>query len=332
MQKSSSTQMVFERASVIERILLGHEFSKDAARLCRLAANVLEAHTVSLYLPILDKLHPVAWQTMAPQSVQYDPLSFDHGLIGWVAKNKKPIHVSPFERDSKILGMYKEDLQLKSCMGVPVHIGEHNQVAGVLNVDSKKAFAFSKLQGKLLEDIAEECTALISLHASTAKAKDSKTDFSQFKRVSQELISHIGIESVAVLRTRASNFSQVETELGLASATQLFESFSRLVQQALPPKYPMYVTPTGDLLCIVDSMMVDSYTNKFLVISEHPSLRGRNGVGFSLDFRARSFMRGERQSSLEALIHQTAFIPEPLVATSTQTVIEEPRRRLFAFR
>jgi hypothetical protein len=331
MQRSYPSQSDLDRTSSNDE-LLHQEFAKDAARLCRLSANLVEAHTASLYIPSGDKLIPVAWQTMAPQAVKFEPLSIDHGLIGWVAKNKKPIHVSPFERDSKILGMYKEDLQLKSCLGAPVIIPEHPSVAGVLVVDSKKAFAFSKIQGKLLEEIAAEATALLTLHRALSKTKESKSDFAQFRSQAQFLASTIGIDSVAVLRVRVSNFSHIESELGLQQTAQAFDSFSRLIQQSLPPKYPMYLSPQGEMICVVDSMMVDSYSNKFLVISEHPSLRSRSGIGFSLEFRARSCMRGEKQPTIDTLIHQTAFTQSSPIVEDNSSTAETPRRRLFAFR
>jgi GAF domain-containing protein len=334
MQKSYPYQSDLEQTNALGGSL-STACSKDATRLCKLAANLVEAHTASIFIPEGQKLLPVAWQTMAPQAVTFNPLALDHGLIGWVAKNKKPIHVSPFERDSRILGMYREDLQLKSCLGTPIMIPDQSQVAGVLMVDSKKAFAFSKIQGKLLEDIAAEATALLTLHQALSKNKETKGDYVQFLNQAHHLVQMIGIDSIAVLRMRASNFSQIENELGLFQTTQAFESLSRLIQQALPPKYPMHVTPQGEILCVVDSMMVDSFTNKFLVISEHPSLRSRSGLGFSLEFRARTCARGERLSSIEPLIQQTIFasMTAPMASdNSSQIVTEEPRRRLFAFR
>jgi hypothetical protein len=112
-----------------------------------------------------------------------------NGLIGWVAKHNRSIHVSPFERDSRTLGIYSEDQQLKSFIGIPVNLGagnpsggasspsaggEESANVGVIACDSKKSFAFSKLQGKLLEDLAAEVSNTVRLIRTRAATDSSR--------------------------------------------------------------------------------------------------------------------------------------------------------------
>ena len=228
-------------------------------------------------------------------------------------------------------------------MGVPILFGSpdsaYQSIAGVLMVDSKKAFAFSKIQGKHLEDLAQQASTIVSLHIDQEKNKNlSKSNWEEFLSAAVRFSSDSGLENIAALRIRTTNVSRLEYEMGITDTQKLYEQFTRLAIQSLSPKAPSYITPTGELLTIIDSMMVDSYTNKILAISEHPSLRSQNGQAFEIEFRARSFARGEKRGTVESLVNMTNFYSPGATASAAVTApeataaIDEPRRRIFSFR
>lgn len=322
-------------------------FSSDIEHITKLAANLLEAHTAAVFLPqdllvsiVSDNktgnkelLEPVAVHTLAPTYADLKTLRSDAGLIGWVSKNKKSIHVSPFERDSRVLGIYKEDLQLKSFLGVPVLIQDHNEICGVLIADSKKAFAFSKLQGKLLEDLAQQVSRTISLYRDKTSLKEVKKEYSQFIQKGEKLIQTMGPAEIAALRIRVSNISECEKQIGTGETLKLIDQVYRLITQAIPPHCPICITITGEIICLIDSMTTDLYTNKILAITEYTKIQGRT---LQVEFRARSIGKTEKFISLENLVTQTHF-EETIRSTNNGIQINQDNyqsqiKRVISFR
>ncbi|WP_291321346.1 GAF domain-containing protein [Desulfonatronospira sp.] len=74
------------------------------------------------------------------------------GLVGWIAKNSKPLLINNFERDEGCLGYYtrESESKIKAFMGCPLPGG-----AGVLCVDSKKTYSFSDKDQKILYQFAQ---------------------------------------------------------------------------------------------------------------------------------------------------------------------------------
>ncbi len=319
--------------------------STDINRIAALAANLLEAHSVVVFLPQSSSgqvvpeddrnlLIPVGIHTLAPSMILAKGLSLDAGLIGWVAKNKKSIHVSPFERDSRVLGFYKEDLLLKSLIGVPIALKDRSDICGVMLADSKKSFAFSKLQGKLLEDIAVQVSRTIVLHNNTQKQPDIKNAWNQFIGNADKFAESNGRNDIAAVRIRATNMSEFESRFGLIQSCSFLQQVYRLISQSLQPHCPTFVTPLGEYVMLIDSMTTDLYTNKILALTEYTKL---HGVNLQIEFRARAFPRGERSMSLEHLINLTAFESQKFSienssSTSAQNAEEPPRRKILGFR
>ncbi len=319
-------------------------FASDINRIAALAANLLEAHSVVVFLPASscgqlvedtdrNLLIPVGVHTLSPTSILAKGLSLESGLIGWVAKNKKSIHVSPFERDSRVLGFYKEDLMLKSLIGVPIALKDRNDICGVMLADSKKSFAFSKLQGKLLEDLAVQVSRTIALHNNSQKQPDIKTSWNQFISSADKFADSNGRNEIAAVRIRATNISEFESRFGLIQTCSFLQQVYRLISQSLPPHCPTFVTPLGEYVMLIDSMTTDLYTNKILALTEYTKLHGMN---LQIEFRARAFPRGERTLSLEHLINLTAFEHQKqnLLETSqaAPNIEEAPRRKILGFR
>ncbi len=85
-------------------------------------------------------------------SLQINPrlsLQPGDGVIGWVAKNRQPVNIAQFDRDTRNLKLYLKDEGIKSFLAVPV--GD----AGVICVDSKRNYVFTEKNQKILLDFAQ---------------------------------------------------------------------------------------------------------------------------------------------------------------------------------
>jgi hypothetical protein len=238
------------------------------------------------------------------------------GLIGWVAKHNRSIHVSPFERDSRTLGVYSADQQLKSFIGIPIRLdgvasGSEEPLVGVVACDSKKAFAFSKVQGKLLEDLAAEIARQAELADRCERQGSYAISWEAFLLRGEELVQALGGSAIEVLRVRQTNFSGMERALGLAQTIQTVEQTVRLIQQALPPHFPLFRLPCGEMLIVVDNMMTSFYEGKIRAICGHVGVGHRQRVSPEFEF-VRSSVRRRRGEPLSL----TQLIGETNVGTS----------------
>ena len=142
----------------------------DLQSLAQLSSNALDTHSSLIFFPqrVLEAfqsnpsnanhLELVASQSLSQDLAGHCILPLRHGLIGWTAQRKELIHVSPFERDSTTLGVYHRDQNLKSFAACPIFFESSKACVldevGVLACDSRKSYAFSEVQLKLLQDLA----------------------------------------------------------------------------------------------------------------------------------------------------------------------------------
>jgi len=306
----------------------------DLCRLARFGANIADAHSCFIFLPreLLvaessgasavsgpsDSLALGGFHSFSPDVFKDCSLPRGSGLIGWVAKHNRSIHVSPFERDSRTLGVYSVDQQLKSFIGIPIRLhgvaasGDQPPV-GVVACDSKKAFAFSKVQGKLLEDLSAEIAREVELVERSAAGGSAVVPWEIFFAQSEQLAQALGPNAVEVLRVRPTNFGVLERSLGTGQAMQLVEQTIRLVQQALPPHFPFVRLPNGELLLVVDNMMTSFYEGKIRAICGHVGVGQRQKVCPEFEF-VRSSARRKRGEpfSLASLIAETGAAAVPV--------------------
>lgn len=304
----------------------------DLCRLARFGANIADAHSCFLFLPRAflgsdgltaqpgggagDALVLGGYHSFSNDIFKECTLSRGSGLIGWVAKHNRSIHVSPFERDSRTLGVYSVDQQLKSFIGIPIRLNggassNEQPPVGVIACDSKKAFAFSKVQGKLLEDLAAEVAREVELIERVANEGSPGISWEVFSAQSEQLVHALGANAIEVLRIRQSNFAALEQALGTGQAIHLVEQTLRLVQQALPPHAPFIRLPNGEILLVVDNMMTSFYEGKIRAICGHVGVGHRQKICPEFDF-VRGSMRRKRGEpfSLAALIAETASVAE----------------------
>ncbi|NDC39297.1 MAG: GAF domain-containing protein, partial [Proteobacteria bacterium] len=203
----------------------------------------------------------------------------DAGLIGWVAKHGRSIHVSPFDRSSATLGVYTTDQELKSFIGVPVQIETQPESYGVIACDSKKSFAFSKLQGKLLEELAEQVSCVV--HRAIEKLSPSDGEplsWEAFLRSGAHLLEAVGADSLQLMRVKTLNVLELEKSIGIGGTLRLLSQVVRLIQQTLPPGTPISRLANGDILLAVDNMMVSFYESRFEALAAHCREHGHRAL------------------------------------------------------
>ena len=297
---------------VVSRI----DLRSNLCRLARFGANISDAHSCFIILPgtlfeddlwqqgEAENLVLGGYHSLCTDIIETPRIERRSGLIGWVAEHRQSIHVSPFEHDSRTLGIYRSDQKLKSFIGIPVAglpaTKKSSANTGVIACDSKKSFAFSKLQGKLLEDLASEITNYVNLSYLHLCEMNSGPTWEKFTHKGNALIEAIGQNSVEVIRLSVLNFQNLEERFGTQVAIALVEQLFRLIQQALPPHFPNYQLPNGDFVLIIDNMMSAFYENKIRAIAQHLC---RNYGEVLLRFTKRSFTdRQCRGYSLDDLI------------------------------
>ena len=228
------------------------------------------------------------------------------GIIGWVAKHRQPIHVSPFEHDSRTLGMYKTDQHLKSFIGIPIPLEASNrsgEMCGVLGCDSKKAYAFSKLQSKLLQDLSIEIAHTIHLTRLIPYHNHNDDSWSSFLTKGQAVVEALGAGAAQILRAALINFSSLENSIGTGACVDLLDQVYRLIQQVLPPHFPCFCLPSGDVLIIVDNMMSAYYENKITAIASRITHKGER---IQFKFYRRLVQKKHGMIDLEEAIRATS--------------------------
>jgi len=269
----------------------------DLIRLAQFGANIVEAYSCFILLPAGlcrtlrlneapstplpqgggEMLELVAHHSLSNHVLSGARLAVGSGMVGWVAKHHRAIHVSPFERDSRLLGMYSDDEHLKCFLGVPIELAgvpREGEACGVLTCDSRKSFAFTKIQGKLLQELASEVGNLIRLWHQLIGSGNQHSSWGSFVARAVQLAEALGPSSVEALRLVPENLSEIEKKLGCEETSALYEQVVRLVQQALPPHFPLFRTPTGDLCFMLDAMMTSFFANKIDAICERVQVRG----------------------------------------------------------
>jgi len=106
--------------------------------------NIYEAFTVALFLKENERLQCVSSVTFAQSFDRNRYISVEGTLPGWVIKHKEPLIIANFDKDESALGYYGESEGIKSFMGYPM------EESGVIVVDSKKKYAFTDKEKKIL--------------------------------------------------------------------------------------------------------------------------------------------------------------------------------------
>ena len=122
------------------------------------------------------------------------------------------------------------------------------------------------------------------------------------------------------MRISIDSFGDLETAHGITGAVHQSEQFVRLVQQALPPHFPLVRLPNGDILVALDNMMAAFFQNKIRTLANHLNdqvkpfvIRLQNYSGKSLSAKA-SRVRG---FDIDAILQAA---PAPMKSTIGKVV------------
>ena len=116
-----------------------------------MVANFFDAHTAALFIAKDDGqyLELVACHSLSRHMVPSCNVKPGQGLIGWIAKENRPLHVTRFTKFTNTLGIYTKNVGIKAFLGAPLP-----ESKGVLMVDSKSQWAFPEKQERILLDCA----------------------------------------------------------------------------------------------------------------------------------------------------------------------------------
>jgi hypothetical protein len=246
------------------------------------------------------------------------------GLIGWVAENLRPIHVAPFDMDSSTLGIYSDSEAIKSLVAVPITLptekADGRAECGVLMCDSRKAVSFSKQQIKQIEEIALQVSRLVFWSLVRKETSVTETTWQSFSYRAGQLAEAIGADSVEVLRISIQNFSDLEATIGLSATVQHTEQFMRLVQQALPPHFPVIRIPNGEILVALDNMMSAFFQQKIRSLAARPAEAAQSGQGASA-FSISILPHSAKQARMRTFDIDTLLKQPPTVAAVASPVI-----------
>lgn len=289
----------------------------DLSRIAKFAANLTDSYSAFLFLPaeILSRLGEETFgargstlvigghHSLSRNLIVETHVPQGHGLTGWVSKTKQPILVSLFDRDSKTLGVYRNEENIKSFIGVPFKIPGVTQNSGVITCDSLKPYTFSKLHGKLLEDLGEEVTSILSLHTELLELQSKQSTWGQFYKQAHVIINTLGPLAISVLRMHITNVPALESAHGSEKLEVILDQLQRLIQQTVPPHFPLYRTATGDFVLVVDNMMCSFFENKIAALCDHLKTKGTK---IEYEFAKVSPTKNTLHLSIEDFIAQSA--------------------------
>jgi signal transduction protein with GAF and PtsI domain len=114
--------------------------------------SVFDAYSAVLFLPEAEGEHRItSFFSLGDRILAPEEADAGKGLVGWIARNSKPLLVPNFDQHKSRLGYYppEEETHIKAFMGCPIPGG------GVLCVDSKRQYSFSDKDHKILQLFAE---------------------------------------------------------------------------------------------------------------------------------------------------------------------------------
>jgi hypothetical protein len=201
------------------------------------------------------------------------------GLLGWVAEQGRPIYLSQSDIP-KLPALYIEPETVQSLAVLPIDCTEVDpsrelKLYGVLMCDSLRSDAFSNSDIKLLEQISRQCQRLIYWASNATTTAHIESSWDAFRQKVSHLGDAIGQDSIDLLKLRIESFQELADRRGLSEAVKYSEQFFRLVQQALPPHFPIVRIPSGEIVIAVDNMMSTFFQQKLHNLALHLSTKER---------------------------------------------------------
>jgi len=182
---TSSEKEYFETLSKISEAITSDLYLDDVLKLIvNLTASVMGVKICSLWL--LDKgtgdLEIRATQAMSEEYLKDRSLKVGEGIIGLVARDKKPIVIADVLQDKR----YKEKMlaekeSLVSMLSVPMIVKD--RVLGVINVYTVKPYKFTKSDINLLSAVANQVAVAIENTELIVKTKVIQEELETRKKI-----------------------------------------------------------------------------------------------------------------------------------------------------
>jgi hypothetical protein len=136
--------------------------------LVQLAANTTDAFTAALFFRDSQdgRYHLASHCSLSKHVDPQFTFSEGEGYWGWVARNERPLNISPFNHVYGPLGIYRRREEVKSFLAVPLE-----RKFGVLSVDSKATYVFTDRVAKLLLDFGHMAVSLRLLEERLQQAR-----------------------------------------------------------------------------------------------------------------------------------------------------------------
>jgi len=129
-------------------------------RLLESIGSVFDAYSVVLFCRNADGAFDLVSAFSLGDSIRKGmAIALGQGLVGWILKNNSPLVVEKFDEKNTFLGYYgsEQDEQIKVFVGCPLPGG-----AGALCMDSKKTYAFTSKDQRVLALFAQAVAAVIA--------------------------------------------------------------------------------------------------------------------------------------------------------------------------
>ena len=183
--KKTSYKAYIDTLSKISKAITSDLYLGDVLKLIvTLTANVMKAKICSLWL--LDEktqeLKIRATQAMSGEYLKERSLRVGEGIVGFVAKEKKPIIIADVRKDDQ----YKEKKlakkeKLASMLSVPMMIKK--RVVGVINCYTTTPYKFTKSDIDLLSTVANQAAVAIENTELLVKTKVVQEELDARKKV-----------------------------------------------------------------------------------------------------------------------------------------------------
>lgn len=145
-------------------------------RLLESIGSVFDAYSVVLFCTDGSAYELVSSFSLGDRIKPGLRLESGYGLVGWILKHNKPLLVDKFDQKNALLGYYGPEQieQVKVFLGCPLPGGQ-----GALCMDSKKTYAFTDKDQRILALFAEVVVAILAdLNMASLSSQDQK--FYQF--------------------------------------------------------------------------------------------------------------------------------------------------------
>jgi GAF domain len=232
----------------------------------------------------------------------------DRSPVGWIALHGMPLNLCTVDEPREFAEVYKQTVNVQSFFGAPLFLSGETSPIGVIACDSTIENNFSRFHVSLLEQIASHISdLLLKQKLGSTRLHGAVNSWEDFTARVEELVRALGTQGIDILRLSSLDFASIEQSLGLQRAVDLIDQFEALIQQSLPPQFPLFRLPNGDMLVVLDKMMSDFFENKIHEIVSTLQIQGCNVTFARIALLSKS--PGGGRSSLEEILATTTLSP-----------------------